>query len=84
MTTNCFRRRLSRICKLLNIPPKSPHKIRKTYGSILLDNNADKKFVERQMGHADISVTEDAYHKDRKNFEEKQRVLGRIAEFAAI
>ncbi len=84
MTTNCFRRRLKRICEKLGIIPKSPHKIRKTYGSILLDNHADKKFVERQMGHTDISMTEDAYHKDRKNLEEKRKVLGAIEEFAAV
>ena len=36
MTTNCFRHRLERICNRLGIVKKSPHKIRKTYGSILL------------------------------------------------
>ena len=34
-----FRNRLKTICKNCNITPKSPHKIRKTYGTILIDNN---------------------------------------------
>ncbi len=82
MTTNCFRRRLETICKKLNIYRKSPHKIRKTYGTILLDNNVDKKFAENQMGHSDIIMTETRYHRNRRSVENKQEILSSIPDFA--
>lgn len=84
MTTNCFRRRMVRICDKLNIHRKSPHKIRKTYGSILLDNNVDKKMVESQMGHTDIITTETKYHRNRRTIENKQNILNSISDFKAI
>ncbi len=84
MTTNCFRRRLERICKKLQITPKSPHKIRKTYASILLDENFDNCLVTDQLGHVDIDVTEENYHRNRKKIEKKAEKLGKIEEFNLI
>ena len=81
MTTNCIRRRLERICIELNIYKKSPHKIRKTYGTILLDNSIDTKLIMGQMGHTDILCTEHHYHRNRKNIERKTEVLSSIPEF---
>ena len=66
MTTNCIRRRQERNCKKLGIYRKSPHKIRKTYGSILLDYNVDNRLIMEQMGHTDINCTETHYHRNRK------------------
>ena len=84
MTTNCFRRRLTTICDKLDIYRKSPHKIRKTYGTILLDNNVDRRLVEGQMGHADIITTETRYHRNRRSIENKQEVLSAIPDFAIV
>lgn len=56
-TTNSLRRRQERNCKKLKFYQKSPHKGRKTYGSILLDNKLDNNMILQQMGHADISTT---------------------------
>lgn len=81
MTTNCIRRRLQRICEKLNIYHKSPHKIRKTYGTILLDNNIDTRLIIGQMGHSDIMCTENHYHRNRKSIERKSEVLSSIPEF---
>lgn len=81
MTTNCFRRREERNCKKLGIFCKSPHKIRKTYGSILLDNNVDKRLIEDVMGHSNISVTEGHYHRNRKTIDRKSIILSSIPEF---
>ncbi len=81
MTTNCFRARLYRVCEKLGIPKRSPHKIRKTYASILLDGNTDRKFIERQLGHTDISCTEQFYHRDRRTIEEKREIINGIPEF---
>lgn len=82
MTTNCIRRRVERMCKTLNIVRKSPHKIRKTYGSILLDNNVDRRFITSQMGHTDIATTENYYHRNRRSIEEKSEILNKVPEFA--
>lgn len=84
MTTNCFRRRLERICKKLGIVQKSPHKIRKTYVSILLDEKCDNRLVTDQVGHTDISMSEDKYHRNRKTVEKKSKTLGSIKEFSLV
>ena len=81
MTANSIRTRLRTICKNLNIYPKSPHKIRKTYGTILLDNNIDNRMIIGLMGHTDILCTETHYHRNRKSIEVKQQILSRIPEF---
>lgn len=82
MTTNCFRRRMDRMCKELNIVRKSPHKVRKTYGSILLDNNIDRRLITGQMGHTDIATTENYYHRNRRSIEKKSEILNNIPEFS--
>jgi len=84
MTTNTFRHRMYRVCKKLDIYKKSPHKARKTYGSILLDNNVDKQTVKDQMGHVDILVTETHYHRNRKKLEQKQAIVSNLPEFTKI
>lgn len=81
MTTNCIRRRIKRVCEKLHICPKSPHKVRKTYGSILLDNHIDKNLVVQQMGHTDILCTENYYHRNRRNIERKSNIISSIPEF---
>lgn len=75
------RNRLRAVCKKTGIPYRSPHKIRKTYVSILLDNNMDQRFVLDQVGHASITTSETFYHRNRKNVAQKQELLDKIAEF---
>lgn len=81
-TTNCIRRRMSRMCKTLRIVPKSPHKARKTYGSILLDNCIDNRLIIDVMGHTNIACTEGHYHRNRKSLERKSQILSQIPEFS--
>lgn len=81
MTTEAVRDRLKVICDEIGIEHRSPHKIRKTYCSILLDNNLDKNFVIHQVGHIDISVTENSYHRDRKTEQTKQQLIDSIPDF---
>ena len=76
-----FRRRLHDICKELKIYPKTPHKIRKTYATILMDAGLDKQFILNQMGHSSITLTENAYHRNRKTMDKKRKILGGITEF---
>ena len=84
MTTNCFRMRQKRVCKLLGMKEKSPHKSRKTYGSILLNNSCNLNFITNQMGHTDIATTEAYYHKDMLSTKAKSEMLGNIKAFAAV
>ena len=76
-----FRRRLHRICKQFEIPYRSPHKIRKTYDSILLDNGMDQRFILDQMGHVDMSMNEERYHRNRRHMDTKAEMLGALNEF---
>lgn len=81
LTAACFRSRMYRICKKLKIVPKSPHKARKTYISILLDNHVDRKLVESVAGHTENSCTETSYHRDRKSERHKVEIISAIPEF---
>ena len=65
-----FNRRLYRACKDLGIPKRSMHKIRKTYGTILIDQGVPESLVMTQMGHSDITTTRKYYY-----FTQKTRAL---------
>ena len=54
---------------------------RKTYDNILQDANLDKRFVTDQMGHSNISVSENHYHRNRKNKKTKKELIDGISEF---
>ena len=82
INVSSVRTRLNTITGKLGIAHKSPHKIRKTYGSILLDNNLDREFVKTQMGHSQISMTENVYHRNRRDIEKKQNMISQIPDFA--
>ena len=81
--TFAFRKHLYMICEKVGIPKRSPHKLRKTYCSILLDNKVDHKLIEKMVGHVNTDITEAAYHRDRKKMEEKVDILSSIPEFTA-
>ena len=81
ISAHSIRRRLDRICNKLYIYHKSPHKIRKTYASILLDNNIDRQFILGQMGHTDVMCTENHYHRNRRDMERKSELISSISEF---
>lgn len=75
-----FRKRLYKICDKIGIVKKSPHKIRKTYGTILLDSGIDQRLVLDQMGHSDILCSENHYHRNRKNTDKKTEIIDGISE----
>ena len=81
MHTSQIRKRLYSVCRALEIPVRSPHKLRKTYATILLDNKVDAKMIEKQMGHTNVLTTELHYHRDRKRTQQKRDVINSIAEF---
>lgn len=69
---NTFNKRLSRICDILEIPHRTMHKIRKTYGTTLIDNNVSERFIIEQMGHSDISTTKKLYYFSNKATHQKE------------
>lgn len=82
--TFTFSKQLRRINQKLGIPQKSAHKIRKTYCSILLDNNIDRSLIQKQVGHTNIGLTEDVYHRDRKSLDKKIDIISSIPEFSSL
>ncbi|MCD7981877.1 MAG: tyrosine-type recombinase/integrase [Clostridiales bacterium] len=66
---------------LTGIPRRSPHKIRKTYCSILFDSGMDQKLITDQMGHTDIMCSELHYHRNRKDLDDKIKKISAIPEF---
>jgi integrase len=84
LNTYSFRNRLRTVCKNTGCVQKSPHKIRKTYCTILLDHSVDNQMVISQMGHSNISCSETYYHRDRKNLQKKQKIMDSIDEFMVV
>ena len=82
LMTYHLRRREYAICRKLKIRKKSPHKIRATYDSILLDSNVDNRTIKDQMGHAEIRTSEIHYHRNRKSINRKREIIDSIVEFA--
>ena len=81
ISTQSMRMRLKRICKKLKIYHKSPHKIRKTYATILLDNNVDQRLITGQLGHTEVLCTENHYHRNRRNIDRKVEIISKVPDF---
>lgn len=81
LTTYHIRKREYHVCHQTGVYKKSPHKIRATYDTILLDANVDNRMIKDQMGHSEIKVSENYYHRNRKSLDRKQQILDSIAEF---
>lgn len=81
ITEKTMQMRLYRNCDKIGITRKSPHKIRKTYVSILLDAKVDQRFILDQVGHVDIETSENYYHRNRKTIDRKQQILDEIPDF---
>lgn len=79
-----IRKRLYLACKKTGVRKKSPHKLRKTYVSILLDNGVDKRLVQDVAGHAQISTSERNYHRNRKSDQKKGQILSALPEFQNV
>lgn len=76
--TYMFRARLATVCKHAGVVSKSPNKIRKTYGSILIDSGVDESVVISQMGHTDIRTTRGHYYRNRKNILEMEHEMQKV------
>lgn len=68
---NTYNKRLGIICEKLNLAHRTTHKIRKTYGTTLLDNDVNDSFVAEQMGHSDVTTTRKLYYFCNKSYQTK-------------
>lgn len=84
MLQSAIRDRLYKLCDKLMDDRKSPHKIRKTYASILLDKGLDSRLVMDQLGHVSVSISEQYYHRNRKTIDRKQTILSSISDFKIV
>ncbi len=66
---------IRKACNKCGITVKSMHKIRKTYGTILLDADVDESIIMEQMGHSDIKCTKQYYYFSNKNQKNKEQQL---------
>lgn len=75
LTDSGIRVILRRRCEQAGIPPISPHSMRRTMISDLLDNGVDLATVQRIAGHSSPSTTS-AY--DRRGDDAQKRAAGRL------
>ena len=76
-----FYDRLKRICQWNGITFRSPHKIRKTYVSALIDAGVPHPLIMSQVGHTDFAqTTERCYHFNRYDAESNNVTIGGAVE----
>lgn len=73
--------RIITACKKLGITRRSSHKIRKTYGTLLVDSNVDDSLIIRQMGHTDIKTTKEFYYFSNKSKEKQAQQISQAIKF---
>ena len=80
MTAKQINYHLQKICKEIGIEPRSTHKLRRSYASMLLGAGVDTAVVTNQLGHTEIATTEKYYHYDIEDDAEKiQQINDTIA-----
>ena len=67
--------KLRKICKYLNMNPRSMHKARMTYATKLINGNVNEKIITNQMGHTDISTTKQFYYFNNQESAEVKRQI---------
>lgn len=52
---------LTRLCTLAGVPRVTPHELRGTGATLMVENNEHLKVISERLGHSSISVTADIY-----------------------
>lgn len=76
-----FNNILKKACKDCDILPRTMHKIRRTYGTTLIDANVEDSLIMSQMGHSDISTTRKYYYFANKDDDEKRGAINGAVTF---
>lgn len=66
---------LEQLCKECNVKYRSPHKLRKTYASMLFANDVEEKIVQKQMRHKNSATTHKHYEFSVRGREYKRKQL---------
>lgn len=75
-----FNDRLYKACDKCFIPRRSMHKIRKTYGTTLIDNKVDDSLIMAQMGHSDIATTRKYYYfANKSDYHNQEQIKNAIS-----
>lgn len=83
LNTEPMRKALYKVCDELGIKRKSPHKIRKTYATMLVDSGMNEKAVTGLMGHVKIATTNQFYYRNRNSVPEKRNLVTEALSFAS-
>ena len=78
LRTYHFDRKIRRMCKVLNIPVRSMHKLRKTYASYLLENGVGEKVAQAQLRHKDAATTHKYYEFSMRSKERRHEILNEV------
>lgn len=70
--------KIRRLCQQLDIKIRSPHKMRKTYISELMNSGVDPDFVRVQVGHQDLQTTYNSYTYSTTRQQKQIDVLNRL------
>lgn len=70
--------KLAKACEECSIKYKSPHKIRKTYCTKLLDEDVNPKTVAKIAGHSAPGMTLSVYNKDRESDATRRECVDRV------
>lgn len=76
-----FANAITTTCQKLDIPVRSMHKIRKTYGTTLIDGGVDESIIIEQMGHSDIHCTKQYYYFSNKSRNRKREQISKAINF---
>lgn len=68
LTKSTIATKFDKIKKYLNFQKFSPHMLRHTFATVLIENNANINFVKELMGHSNVATTERYLHPSKKNY----------------
>lgn len=74
-TEDALSAQLKRSCQKLGIPVRRPHKIRKTYASVLYQNGVPVTIISKLLGHAEESTTLKHYIFNVNNDQETENIV---------